>query len=100
MPFPDGASERRASLLAALANGLPVITTKGRASPPELEDVVRFCSSPGESVATAQILIEAPTEREELAFRGRQYAERFSWENIARSHMAVYEQLMTRTGRI
>jgi len=94
MPFPDGASERRTSLLAALANGLPVITTKGRFTPAGLEGAVRFCSSPGEAVAAAQALLEAPILREELAARGRQYAEKYSWENIAQSHITIYQQLV------
>ena len=94
LPFPDGASERRTTLLAALANGLPVITTKGRFTPPGLEGAVWFCSSPGEAVAAAQALIQAPVLREELAARGRQYAGKFSWESIARSHIALYQQLI------
>jgi len=94
MPFPDGASERRASLLATLANGLPVITTKGRFTPPGLEGAVWFCSSPREALAAAQALLEAPVLREKLAARGRQYAEKFSWESIAQSHITIYEQLL------
>jgi glycosyltransferase involved in cell wall biosynthesis len=94
MPFPDGASEKRGSLLAALSNGLPVITTKGRSTPTELEDVVRFCSSPAEAVEAAQALLEAPALREELGARGRHYAEKFSWESIAQSHIAIYQQLV------
>ena len=32
--------------------------------------------------------------REELAARGRQYAEKFSWESIAQSHITIYQQLV------
>jgi glycosyltransferase involved in cell wall biosynthesis len=98
VPFPEGACERHTSLIAALANGLPVITTKGKFTPPGLEGAVWFCSSPREAVAAARALLEAPVLREELAARGRQYAEKFSWESIAQSHITIYQQLVAGLG--
>jgi glycosyltransferase involved in cell wall biosynthesis len=93
LPFVDGASERRASLLAALANGVPVITTRGRFTPSGLDEAVRYCSTPDQAVAIAQAMIDAPADRENLAHRGREYAGKFSWENIAQAHVALYQRL-------
>jgi glycosyltransferase involved in cell wall biosynthesis len=93
IPFPDGASERNTSLLAALAHGLPVITTKGRSTPPGLEGAVCFCSTPAEAVGAARALLDSPLQREAMAARGRQYVAEFRWESIAQSHIALYQQL-------
>lgn len=94
LPFPDGASERRTSLLAALSNGVPVITTRGRFTPPALEGAVLFCSSPNEAVAAARCLLANPELRNELSTRGRKYAEKFSWQNIADAYISVYEKVL------
>jgi glycosyltransferase involved in cell wall biosynthesis len=94
-PFPDGASEKRASLLAALANGAAVITTRGRYTPSALQDGVCFCSSPGEAVAAARKLLHDNALRNALSLKGQRYAQKFSWEQIAEAHIRLYQQLLS-----
>lgn len=98
MPFPDGVSERHASILAALANGLPVITTKGKFTPRELECAVKFCATPREAVAATRELLDKPALREALGASACQYAARFSWESIAESHIKIYERIIAAGG--
>lgn len=99
LPFPDGASERRGSLKAALTCGMAVVTTRGTGTPRALESVVRFADSPAEAYAAIRELAANPEVAEELGKRGRVYARRYSWEAIARSHLAVYERLAREPGR-
>ncbi len=49
LPFPDGASERRGTLLAVLGNGLVTITTKGKHTTKEIEEVVLLANTPYEA---------------------------------------------------
>jgi glycosyltransferase involved in cell wall biosynthesis len=93
MPFPDGASEKRTSLLAALGSGLPVVTTRGEFTPSELKDAAWLCASPSEALIAARTLLERSDLREALGSRARQYAERFSWESAVQSHIAIYQGL-------
>jgi glycosyltransferase involved in cell wall biosynthesis len=93
LPFPDGASERRTTLKAALANGMAVVTTRGKCTPAELEPVVKFSASPFEAYQVISELSASPSLTKELGDRARAFAERYSWEAIARSHVDVYQRL-------
>ncbi len=95
LPFPDGASDRRTSLIAALESGLPVLTTRGKFTPSGLQSASWFCSSPTEALTAARTLLERPDLREALGSRARQYAEKFSWESAAQSHIKIYQQLVS-----
>ena len=94
MPFPEGASERHSSILAALANGLPVLTTQGLHTPTGMQHAARFCTNPREAVALTRELLEKPALREALGASALKYAGRFSWESIAESHIEIYEKII------
>lgn len=94
LPFTDGASFRRGSLLAALAHGCPVITTE----PPDsatrgmLTDTAVLVP-PGDRAALLAALERLATDgalRATLAAAGPPLAARFSWEMIAAQHEALY----------
>jgi glycosyltransferase involved in cell wall biosynthesis len=95
LPYPDGVSERRATLSAAMLNGVAVITTRGPQTPPDLGGSVRFCESPEEALAAATFLASNPKERAKLVDEARWYARQFAWERIADLHGALYQQLLT-----
>jgi glycosyltransferase involved in cell wall biosynthesis len=94
VPFPDGASERRGSLLALLANGVATITTLGPSTPRELHGAVEFAHSPKQALQILQNLVANSNRQRRLAAKGRAYASRFSWDAIAREHNALYERLL------
>ncbi len=91
LPFPGGATYRNGSLLAALTNGLPAITTVGAATPPEMIDVLLSASSPSAALAHVERLFRAPDEVNALSSKARLFAEKFSWMEIARQHGEAYE---------
>jgi glycosyltransferase involved in cell wall biosynthesis len=94
LPFPDGASERRSSLIAMLANKSSIITTHGVHTPSAMEKAVQFAGSPTEAVALAEDLFNNPRRLEATQSRAEEYAARFSWSSIAAEHMAIYQQLV------
>ncbi|MDP2935814.1 MAG: hypothetical protein Q8O86_04925 [Dehalococcoidia bacterium] len=102
LPYLDGASFRRWTLMAALAHGLPIVTTSPTSAPatgPRLEDGVNCRLVPsGDVGALAQALAElagAPSLREKLAVGALELARSFTWEEIVRRTVAAYEQVLS-----
>jgi glycosyltransferase involved in cell wall biosynthesis len=95
LPFPDGASYRRGSLLAALTNGLPAITTVGTATPNDMKDVVLAAAGPGEALAHIDKLYGSPGEARVRGCAGRSFAEKFCWSEIARQHEQLYNDTLS-----
>jgi glycosyltransferase involved in cell wall biosynthesis len=94
LPFRDGASFRRGSLLAALAHGCSVVTT----TPADPADAALLAPAaalvpPGDAAAlTAAItrLAADPAARRALAAGGPPLAAQFAWDSIARRHEELY----------
>ena len=120
LPFADGASFRRGSLLAALAHGLAVVTTwpttddrrpttDDRASSaslhrpssivhrPLIDGENALLVPPGDApalVAAIERLANNSGLRERLASGGRALAAQFGWDAIAAQHEQLYERLL------
>jgi glycosyltransferase involved in cell wall biosynthesis len=94
LPFRDGASFRRGSLLAALAHGCAVVTTQPteRAEATLLAPAAALVA-PSDVRALAAALAQLaanPATRSALAAAGPLLAKRFSWAEIAARHEALY----------
>jgi glycosyltransferase involved in cell wall biosynthesis len=94
LPFPDGASERRSSLIAMLANKAAIITTRGPHTPSALEKAVQFAESPAEAVGLAEDMFDRRQRLEAKRLLAAQYAVKFSWDSIAADHMIIYRRAM------
>ena len=94
--YPDGASERRGTLLAALGNGAVVITSRGAQTPAGLESVVRFVSDPAAALAEVLALRADETAQTTLQRAGREWVKRHAWDVIATDHRALYDAIMKR----
>jgi glycosyltransferase involved in cell wall biosynthesis len=94
LPYPDGVSERRATLKAALINGTAVITTHGAQTPSDIQGSVCFVETPEEALVAALDLLASPEKRDRLSSNGMEYAGRYTWERIAEQHSALYDEIL------
>lgn len=101
MPYMDGVSLRRGTLMAGLANGAAIVTTAAQEPVPELvdgEDLLLV--PPGDPRATAAAIGRLADDRA-LADRLRRNARRrsrdFTWEAIAAQHREQYSRSMARS---
>jgi glycosyltransferase involved in cell wall biosynthesis len=98
LPYRDGVSFRRGSLMAALAHGCAIITTEPQTTMPELRDGenVRLvpADSPQALVLTITGLLDAPAVRARLGQGARELSAGFRWDSIARRTLDFYESVI------
>jgi glycosyltransferase involved in cell wall biosynthesis len=96
MPYRDGASLRRGSLMAALAHGRPLLTTVPAGPTPELihgENVwLTAVDDPPALAEAITMLANNPDLRQQIAAGAAQVAQRYSWERIAAETAAFYAE--------
>jgi glycosyltransferase involved in cell wall biosynthesis len=94
MPYLDGASLRRGTLMAGLAHGCAIVTTTPSAPIPELvkgRDLLYV--PPGDAEASAAAILELvrqPALMIELRENARAASAAFTWEGIAEAHERLY----------
>ena len=100
VPYDDGASIRRGSLMAGLAHGLPVVSTHSVLPSSYLRDGVNVALVPPKNAdalaAKITSLLAAPEEAASLAKAAVALAEQFSWSLIARETRALYARILRR----
>jgi len=94
LPFEDGASLRRGTLMAGLANGCAIVTTPPQSPTPELtigRDLMTAPPGDDESFAAAiRRLVAEPHLLTALRDAARNASTQFTWESIARRHLSLY----------
>ncbi len=95
LPYRDGASFRRGSLLAALTHGLPTISTLPAVIVPEMvhgENIWLVPSGSASALAAAVAeLWPSPALRQRLGEGASRLADSFTWEAIAQRHLQLYQ---------
>ena len=98
LPFRDGVSLRRGSLLAALVHGLAVVTTAPGSPEPLLrngENVAMVKTDDSLAIAdTAEYLWRDEARRQRLSSGALELAASFKWADIAARHEELYTELL------
>ena len=100
LPFRDGASYRRGSLMAAIHAARPIITTIPALPLPTFvheENLYLIPPESSERLAYAiKDLAANPDKRERLMRGAAQLAHNFEWDSIASQTLAYYEKILSR----
>jgi glycosyltransferase involved in cell wall biosynthesis len=98
LPFADGASYRRGSLMAALEHGCATVTTTPQVAIPSFTDGANLCLvPPGDPAALANALrhlYASPDERATLCAGALELGKRFNWAEIARTTLDWYQRVL------
>jgi glycosyltransferase involved in cell wall biosynthesis len=94
LPFTDGASLRRGTLMAALANGCAIVTTTPQTPLPELQherDLLYVKAGDAPAMAAAVLRLAGDDRlRTTVQTNARRASRQFGWEEIARRHLELY----------
>lgn len=97
LPYRDGVSLRRGTLMAALAHGRPVISTRPTVSIPELDHGTEIWLVPPDEPASLAEAIQMVADDDELRRRlaagAQRTAQQFSWDKIGRQTAAFLAEL-------
>lgn len=100
LPYRDGVSTRRGTLMAALAHGRPIVTTIPRLPVHYFQDGENLLlvppASPEEIARAVQRLMEDAGLRERLGKGALTLSERFTWPAIAEDTLQFYAELLSR----
>lgn len=98
LPYRDGVSLRRGTLMAALAHGCAIISTTPRTPLPELRDGENIRLVPPEDapaiVLAVSQLLEAPHLRARLGAGAQALAQQFGWGRIAERTLTFFKEIV------
>jgi glycosyltransferase involved in cell wall biosynthesis len=97
MPFRDGASFRRSSLMAAIHHACAIISTTSRVEIPEFENERILLVSPDDNQALAEAinrLKESPELCDTLRKNVQELRHYFDWDVIATDTLRIFEQAL------
>jgi glycosyltransferase involved in cell wall biosynthesis len=93
LPYADGASARRGSLLACATHGLPIVSTAPAA--PEVASAIEVSQPSAEALANAVLGLAVDSARRDgFASAARALADAVAWPRIAADHVAIYNRLL------
>ncbi len=98
LPYEDGASFRRGSLMAALRCGMTIVTTTPRIQIPEFVDGENMVFTPPFDADTLAknlwVLWLHPDLRARLQRGAAALSQAFDWETIARQHIGFFQRVL------
>ena len=98
LPYRDGASYRRGSLMAAINQGAAIVTTRPAVSYADFEHGENLwlveADSPEAIAAAVQQLMASPGQLDRLREGARELRQRFDWDGIAQEYAAFFSRVV------
>ena len=103
LPYRDGASFRRGTLMAALAHGSAIVTTTPRVAVPEFRHEDNLLLAPPDNppalAAAIRRVLTNPALRQRLQAGSKEASRLFAWDHIADETLRVFESVLAKIER-
>jgi glycosyltransferase involved in cell wall biosynthesis len=96
LPFPDGASFRRGSLLAAAGCGTPIVSRNGPGTPPEMASILSLGSDVDDLATMITKLVDDPATRQMSHEQSLHVADMAGWPMIIDRYINIFESFRRR----
>ncbi|MFC1632750.1 glycosyltransferase family 4 protein [Patescibacteria group bacterium] len=91
LPFVEGATSRRSTLISVISAGLPVVSTEAKMIDKTLDGLWLVKPDAPDDLAEAiEKIIDKPEMLDELKRRSQIASDNFSWDSIAKQHASLY----------
>lgn len=98
LPFPDGATFRRSSLLAAAGCGVPIATFTGPDTPENMARLLAPAHTVNEIADLVRAFVESPSLRNQAHLQSVELSRLAGWEIVTRGYLDILQTMLKREG--
>ncbi|HEY2583185.1 MAG TPA: glycosyltransferase, partial [Mucilaginibacter sp.] len=100
LPYPDGVTERRGSMFAAMVHKMVIFTTKSQQTPSEFDNIVAYKESPQEMakyLSSPSVSADLDILKNNFELKINLFLNKYNWNSIMDDYIKLYNKVYDET---